>query len=104
MLIKTECLCKTGHQKCLPRGDGANEVDLLKLPIKVMFSRSLLLEEKTKKEKKKKSQKQTPRGFPAYESITNLFLRLQQNARRQPTHFHPTCSSLYQAAGTFELY
>lgn len=38
MLIKTERLCKTGYQKCLPRGDSANEVYLLKLPIKVMFS------------------------------------------------------------------
>lgn len=35
-------LIKTGYQKCLPRGDSANEVYLLKLPIKVMFSRSFV--------------------------------------------------------------
>lgn len=42
MLIKTERLCKTGYQKCLPWGDSANEVYLLKLPIKVTFSCSFL--------------------------------------------------------------
>lgn len=42
MLIKTECLCKAGHQKCLAKGDGTNEVYLLKLPITVMLSCSIL--------------------------------------------------------------
>lgn len=60
MLIKTERLCKTGYQKCLPRGDSANEVYLLKLPIKVMFSRSFL---PGRGKKTKSSGKQTPQGF-----------------------------------------
>lgn len=61
MLIKTKCLCKAGHQKCLAKGFGANEVYLPRLPIKVMFRCSFLLEGK-----KNESGKQTPQDLTAY--------------------------------------
>lgn len=55
MLIKTDCLCKAGHQKCLAKGDSANEVYLLKLPIKVIFGCSILPEVKKKNQNSKQA-------------------------------------------------
>lgn len=82
MLIKTERLCKTGYQKCLPRGDSANEVYLLKLPIKVMFPPG--------REKNKIKWKTDTSGFyRTLKYFIKSFLLLPNKTHRQSAQIPP---------------
>lgn len=102
MLIKTERLCKTGYQKCLPRGDSANEVYLLKLPIKVMFSRSFL---PGRGEKNKiKWETDTSGFYHTLKYFIKSFILLPNKMHRQSAQIPLKCNNIHKADVAFELY